>query len=113
MTETAMRTAYADPPYLGLAEKFYGHLHPIVRGGRPQAKRLHAVRDYCSTGISNNGFKGSKPDALIFWIFEVLNLEPTDEFHDLFPGSGAVTRAWEQWRDRVGVEQFSLLATGP
>ncbi|WP_155634474.1 hypothetical protein [Burkholderia stagnalis] len=23
-----MRFAYADPPYLGLAEKFYGHLHP-------------------------------------------------------------------------------------
>jgi len=22
-----MRFAYADPPYLGLAEKFYGHLH--------------------------------------------------------------------------------------
>lgn len=23
-----MRFAYADPPYLGVAEKFYGHLHP-------------------------------------------------------------------------------------
>ena len=23
-----MKFAYADPPYLGLAEKFYGHLHP-------------------------------------------------------------------------------------
>lgn len=23
-----MRFAYADPPYLGLASKFYGHLHP-------------------------------------------------------------------------------------
>ncbi|VVE53396.1 hypothetical protein PCO31111_04886 [Pandoraea communis] len=23
-----MHFAYADPPYLGLAEKFYGHLHP-------------------------------------------------------------------------------------
>jgi hypothetical protein len=23
-----MRFAYADPPYFGLAEKFYGHLHP-------------------------------------------------------------------------------------
>ncbi|MCC6942297.1 MAG: hypothetical protein IT551_11905, partial [Novosphingobium sp.] len=22
-----MKFAYADPPYLGLAEKFYGHLH--------------------------------------------------------------------------------------
>lgn len=23
-----MRFAYADPPYFGMAEKFYGHLHP-------------------------------------------------------------------------------------
>lgn len=23
-----MKFAYADPPYLGLAQKFYGHLHP-------------------------------------------------------------------------------------
>ena len=23
-----MRFAYADPPYYGLAKKFYGHLHP-------------------------------------------------------------------------------------
>ena len=178
-----MRAAYADPPYLGLAAKFYGHLHPdaadydrpemhralierlndeydcwamslhspalhvilpmcppdvrvmawtktwcsfkpgrkdahmawepvIVRGGRPQAKRLHAVRDYCATGISNNGFKGSKPAAMLFWLFDVLNLEPTDEFHDLFPGSGAVTHAWERWRDRVEIEQFSLMADG-
>lgn len=23
-----MKAAYADPPYLGMAEKFYGDLHP-------------------------------------------------------------------------------------
>lgn len=23
-----LRAAYADPPYLGLAEKFYGGMHP-------------------------------------------------------------------------------------
>jgi len=26
--EEAMKFAYADPPYFGIAEKFYGHLHP-------------------------------------------------------------------------------------
>ena len=28
-------------------------------------------------------------------MFEVLNLEPTDLFHDVFPGSGAVIIAWD------------------
>ncbi len=168
-----MRAAYADPPYLGLAAKFYGDRHPdaadydkpethqilidrlsaeydcwamslhspalqvilpmcppdvrvmawtktwcsfkpgrkdahmawepvIVRGCRPQTKRLHAVRDYCTTGItgtsgnngaSGHGFKGSKPQQFCFWLFGVLNLEPDDEFTDLFPGSGAVGQA--------------------
>ncbi|AGH48731.1 hypothetical protein G432_05020 [Sphingomonas sp. MM-1] len=27
-SDRALRFAYADPPYLGVAEKFYGHLHP-------------------------------------------------------------------------------------
>lgn len=174
-----MKAAYADPPYLGLAEKFYGELHPeaakydkpsahlalierlcdeydcwamslhtpalrtilpmcpedvrvmawtkswcsfkpgrkdahmawepvIVRGCRPQEKRLHAVRDYICTTISNNGFKGSKPEAFCFWIFEVLNLEPDDEFCDVFPGSGAVMAAWNKWRERSNIETFAL-----
>ena len=39
------------------------------------------------------GFTGAKPADFCFWMFEVLNLEPTDLFHDEFPGSGAVTAA--------------------
>jgi hypothetical protein len=70
------------------------------------------VRDYCSTWISNNGFKGSKPEEFCFWIFEVLNLGPDDEFHDLFPGSGAVQSAWQKWRSRACSEQFDLIGFG-
>jgi hypothetical protein len=46
------------------------------------------------------GLSGVKPDTFSNWLFEVLNLEPSDEFIDLFPGSGAVGRAWEAWRLR-------------
>ena len=37
-----MKAAYADPPYLGLANKFYGHLHPDASEyDKPEAhKRL-------------------------------------------------------------------------
>jgi hypothetical protein len=40
----------------------------------------------------------AKPQAVCFWAFEVLGLEPDDVLDDLFPGSGAVGRAWEAWR---------------
>lgn len=44
------------------------------------------------------GFRGHKTPEFCGWLFEILAAEPADEFHDLFKGSGAVTRAWEQWR---------------
>ena len=177
-----LRAAYADPPYLGLAEKFYAHLHPktaeydkpethkrlierlcdefdcwayslhtpslktilamcpddvrvmawmrpwapfrpgnkrahfawepvLVREGRPFDERLHAVRDYTNAPMLLGGegkFKGAKPQGFSFWLFEVLNLRPEDEFHDLFPGSGAVTAAWEVWRSRTEPLQHGL-----
>lgn len=176
-----MKAAYADPPYLGLAEKFYGELHPeaaaydkpethkalierlcdeyeawamslhtpalrvilpmcpddvrvaawtkpfasfkpgvgvayawepvIVRGGRRRTREQRTVRDYCAVPITlRRGFCGAKPKDFCYWLFEILNLETDDEFHDLFPGSGAVSRAWDEWRLRAKPEQFSLTA---
>lgn len=170
-----MKFAYADPPYLGLAEKLYGHLHPeaaaydriethqalidrlcdefpdgwamslyapslrailplcpedarvaawvktwtpfskganpcyawepvIFRGGRERKRGDWVVVDWmgCPSvrGHHDMGprWKGTKPEALILWIFQLLGMRPEDEFHDLFSGSGAVTRAWEKWR---------------
>lgn len=170
----SLRFAYADPPYFGLAEKLYGHLHPeaaeydkiethaaliarlcaeydgwamslhapslrailplcpedvrvmpwvkpwapfrpgnkgaqyawepvIVRGGRPFTERLHSVRDYCNAcmvlGGAKTGFgKGTKPEAFVLWLLAVWQFQPRDSFDDLFPGSGAVTRAVEKYR---------------
>ncbi|MGH7377075.1 MAG: hypothetical protein ACREKK_06615 [Candidatus Methylomirabilales bacterium] len=160
-----MRVAYADPPYLGLAKRFYGDptydrpeahralvdrlvqefpdgwavsLHepalgyylgccpPGVRvgawvkpfvnlthaqngvahawepvifwGGRKGRRRLTAF-DWCSCPpTKERGLVGAKPDRFCWWVFQVLGLGPEDELADLFPGSGAVTRAWEAWR---------------
>lgn len=159
------RYAYADPPYLGLAEKFYGDptydaidahaqlidrlsrdfpdgwaysLHSpslrailplcpedvrvmawvkpfasfkpgvnpgyawepvIVRGGRqPRDRAEPTVRDWAACNITlKRGFTGAKPEGFCFWLFEVLGIQPGDEFVDVFPGSGAVTQAWEKW----------------
>jgi hypothetical protein len=37
---------------------------------------------------------GTKPAAFCRWVFDLLGAQPGDTFEDLFPGSGAVTRAW-------------------
>ena len=47
------------------------------------------------------GMIGAKPDALAFWIFAALGARPDDDLDDLYPGSGAVSRAWEQWRRQM------------
>ncbi len=160
----SLRFAYADPPYYGLAAKFYGHLHTeaadydklethaaliaklcaeydgwamslhtptlrdilplcppdvrvmawvkpfasfkpgvgvayaweplIVRGGRRRTREQFTVRDWCACNITlRRGFTGAKPEGVIEWLLEVLNVEREDVFDDLFHGSGAVSRA--------------------
>lgn len=43
------------------------------------------------------GCAGAKPDAFCFWLFDLVGARPDDEFCDLFPGSGNVTRCWKIW----------------
>lgn len=165
-----MKFAYADPPYFGLAEKFYGDRHEsasdfddldthkslierlctefsdgwamslhspslkhilplcpddvrvmawvkpfasfkknvtvayawepvIVRGGRKRPTTMPTVRDWVAECITlERGFPGAKPERFCFWLFDVLGMQADDEFVDLFPGSGAVGRAWAAWR---------------
>ena len=167
-----MKFAYADPPYLGLAEKFYGAMHPdaadydriethaalvermchefdawamslhvpalkpilnvcpddvrvgawvksfasfkpnvnpgycwepvIFWRGRRRGKEIETVRDYVTCPITlQRGFQGAKPKGVCFWIFDFLGARPGDDFTDLFPGSGAVARAWESWANQT------------
>jgi hypothetical protein len=71
----------------------------LVRGGRKRTRQQPTVRDWVAEGITlKRGLVGVKPDAFCFWLFEVLNLQPEDTLDDLFPGSGAVTRAWQRFR---------------
>lgn len=71
----------------------------IVRGCRKRTREQPTIRDWVAANITlQRGFPGAKPESLCFWLFEVLNLLPDDIFDDLFPGSGAVTRAWNVWK---------------
>jgi hypothetical protein len=74
----------------------------LVRGGRKRARNEETERDWVSAGITlKRGMVGVKPDAFAFWLFRVFGMRREDELVDLYPGTGAVTRAWLQWRDRL------------
>lgn len=71
----------------------------IVRGGRKRTRKQKTIRDWVSEVITlKRGLVGVKPEKFCFWLFKVLNLQMGDKFVDLFPGSGAVTKAWRKYR---------------
>lgn len=177
-----MRFAYADPPYLGCAERLYGHLHPeaadydnvethhalidrlvadfpdgwalscgskdlqvllprcptdvrvaawvktwtalvlpvkyawepvIFRGGHKGQFGNVRARDWLQSAPAMRGFTGAKPDEFSFWLFDIFGATKDDEFVDLFPGSGSVTRAWQAWRDMDRMWHKALSPTQP
>ena len=47
-----------------------------------------------------NVMRGQKPLMVIRWLFQAAGLEPSDELDDLFPGTGAVGRAWRTFQQQ-------------
>lgn len=85
---------------------------PVVwRGGRKKTREDRTVPDFCAVNITmRRGFVGAKPEAFCHWVFALLGAGPGDDFHDLFPGSGAVSRAWADWcaRERFAERVLTL-----
>jgi len=82
----------------------------IFRFSRNRTREQDTWRDHLSEPIAMmKGFPGAKPAKFAYWVFEGLNLEPDDTFHDLFLGSGAVTEAWTKWRARIAPEQLEIV----
>lgn len=70
----------------------------IFRGGRDRTREQFTVRDFITCNITlKKGLAGAKPPTVCHWIFQVLNAQPGDELVDLFPGTGIVTEAWEEF----------------
>jgi len=71
---------------------------PVVSG------RITPLRDFMETEVvrcsiaMKKGLTGAKPEPVCFWVFEALGLRPEDVLHDMFPGTGAVAKAWDKWR---------------
>jgi len=82
-------------PNVGVA---YAWEPAIVRGGRKRTRQQPTVPDWVSANITlRRGLVGAKPDDFCYRLFEWLNIEPGDELHDLFPGTGAVTKCLDVW----------------
>jgi hypothetical protein len=73
---------------------------PVIgRGGRKKNRDEPTVRDYHVENITlRRGLSGVKPDGFCFWIFDLLGMQAGDELADVFPGSGAVSKAWERFQ---------------
>jgi len=72
----------------------------IVKAVRkPVVSGRQVMRDWIAEGITmKRGLTGAKPERVCHWAFEVLGMQPHDELLDLFPGTGAVSAAWETWK---------------
>lgn len=72
---------------------------------KPEVSGRMVMRDYISEGITlERGTIGAKPERVCLWAFECLGAHPDDELIDLFPGSGAVARAWAKWSGQLALE---------
>lgn len=71
---------------------------PILFYSKARSVKQKFVHDFlvCSP-VMKSAIVGQKPLEFCFFVFEILNLKPSDEFSDLFPGSGAVEIAHKYW----------------
>ncbi len=72
----------------------------IVKAARkPVVSKRLVNRDWIQESITlRRGLTGAKPEKVCRWAFEMVGAHPSDELVDLYPGSGAVTKAWRTWQ---------------
>jgi hypothetical protein len=76
----------------------------IVRAARPPAITIRDVlRHHAPHGFFGNEITGQKPVAFCEWVFRLIGAEPGDELDDLFPGSGAVAKAWQGYDRQLAI----------
>lgn len=75
----------------------------IIKAARKPvvSKRMTPMRDWINESITlKRGLTGAKPEKVCHWAFELVGACPGDDLHDMFPGSGAVARAWTTWEGK-------------
>lgn len=74
----------------------------IIKPARkPVVSKRMVMRDWIDCPMTmRKGLTGVKPEKVCHWAFELLGARPEDELCDLFPGTGAVTKAWKTWQGK-------------
>ena len=82
----------------------------IFKPAREKRNRTEqTIRDWVAVNITiKKGLVGAKPAKFCYWLFELLGAEADDEFIDLYPGTGIVSRCWESWVAARRCSQGSL-----
>ena len=86
-----VRPAYAWEPviYRGGRNPCNGHRAAIPEKNGKQT----TPKDFIVEPITlKKGLVGAKPERVCNWILDLLNFQPGDELHDLFPGTGVMGR---------------------
>ena len=79
---------------------------PVIYKPLPRARDVKTIRDWVSACITfKKHMIGAKPPRFCFWLFELLGAREGDEFIDLFPGTGIVSKCWNGYRESKGTRQ--------
>jgi hypothetical protein len=74
---------------------------PVLFRAPKLSREEETVRDWASVNVSlHSKVHGAKPPLFCYWLFRLLGMKHGDEFHDIFPGSGNVSRAWESFQSQ-------------
>lgn len=84
----------------------------IVKACRkPVVSKRLVMRDWIQESVTlKRGLTGAKPEAVVHWAVELMAARPDDKLYDLFPGTGAVERAWRTWQGKFTLPPFELIA---
>ncbi len=71
----------------------------IIKPARkPVVSKRIVMRDWIECSITlKKGLTGAKPEKVCHWAFEMVGAHPGDTLDDMFPGTGAVSKAWREW----------------
>lgn len=72
----------------------------LFRGGHKPNRNKDHTRDWHKAVVAQTGFPGSKPESFVYWLIDLLNMEPDDQLDDLFPGTGIVGRVFKAWQQQ-------------
>lgn len=82
----------------------------IVKAARkPVVSKRLVNRDWIQESITlRKGLTGAKPEKVCHWAFEMVGARPEDDLIDLYPGTGAVSKAWRTWQGLFSLPENEL-----